>query len=520
MGHEAPAFALIPAAEETTDAVVRDILTAHAALGLMAQARLGLGELPPRVDRLAPGMVYGVACAEQAIRVPLLAGALAASLRSGKPCTLITPAAPAILLRKASLAGFSLHAALKAGELSIFQVTREAPKHLFRLGASTLIDELERDIPGGNALVVIDEADALFLLCDPRAAAEAAQRYSEWAAAGNHTVLAAFAPAPQAAREYLVLQRIAENFAGFALGRALAGGALLDVRHWFGAEGPTSRESFELRLRGRHSPARGELGGGLAEPLSPVDGVVCVRGALAGELPEWEAWEEAQSIAEAVDAARRSEAATLLLPYERPNDFEALAHAVAQVRAIQRSSLRVLVRERALRMRASETLALMRLGASSVIPADVPDVAVKRMADALRGTRFARPYDSDLRQVEEETIGLLQPRTFSRASFCEAVERLLAAADGFDVPSCLVVLEPGAAEPRKVLTLARRHAREFVGLAEGDGAWLFWYGCRAEAAMHIMKRISLAAAAGTEAQWHTHGDVHGILGALDRLRKA
>src|SRR5947207_12445393 len=115
VGHEAPAFALLEQSEQTASAVVRSLLPAHAALGAAAQARLGLAELPARVERLAPGMLYAVACAEQAVRVPLVAGALAASLRTGKACALVTPAAPSILLRKARLAGYTLNAPLKSG---------------------------------------------------------------------------------------------------------------------------------------------------------------------------------------------------------------------------------------------------------------------------------------------------------------------------------------------------------------------------------------------------------------------
>src|SRR5207248_11393074 len=176
-----------------------------------------------------------------------------------------------------------------------------------------------------------------------------------------------------------------------------------------------------------------------------------------------------------------------------PNDYEALAHAVAEVRSLERASLRVVVRERALRLRSSQTLALIRLGASSVIPVEVPDAAVKRMTDALHGTRFARPYDVDLRQVEDETIALLRPRSLNRSSFCESVERLLAAADGFDVESCLVGLEGAGAgaEPWRILAAARRQAREFVGFAEDDRAWFYWYGCRAETLPQILNRMNV-----------------------------
>ena len=460
-------------------------------------------------------MVYAVACAEQAVRVPLVAGALAASLRSGKPCALVTPAAPGILLRKARLAGYALHAPLKAGQLAICQVMAEAPKHLFRLGVQSLIGQLERHMPSREAFVVIDEADALFLIADPRAAAEAAQRYAEWAAAREHSMLALFAPAPEAAREYLTLRRLGESFAGFALARAAAGGALFEVRHWFGAEGASAREGFELRLPGTQpqSPPAEALRR-LEEPLAPVDSVICVRGALAAPVKSWHAWEEVESIAEALDAARRSEAATLVLPFERPNDYEALARAVAEVRSLERASLRVVVRERALRLRSSQTLALMRLGASSVIPADVPDAAVKRMTDALHGTRFARPYDRDPRQVEEETIGLLRGPTFNRSSFCEAVERLLAAADGFDVESCLVGLQGDDVEPWRVLATARRQAREFVAFAENRAVWFYWYGCRADTVSGILKRMNV------ELRCEVHGEPSSVLSALDRLRQA
>jgi GIL domain-containing protein len=519
MGHEGPAFALVERAEETADALVRRLRPAHEGLAEPAHPRLGLEELPPRIDRLAPGMVYAIVCAEQAVRVPLVANAITATLRSGKPCALVTAAAPSMLLRKASLAGFALHAPLKAGALAICRVAPEAPKHLFRLGAQSLIAQLERHIPPREALIVIDEADSLFVMSDPRAAAEAAERYTAWAAAREHAVLALFAPSPEAAREYLTLRRLGENFAGFALARAAAGGVQFEVRHWFGAEGASAREGFQLRLPGAQPrPPVAEAFYRMDEPLAPVDSVICVRGALAAPVTaSWQAWEEVESIAHAVDAARRSEAATLLLPFERPSDYEALARAVAEVRGLERASLRIVVRERAMRLRSAQLLALMRLGVSSVIPADVPDAAVKRMTDALRGTRFARPYDRDLRQVEAETTALLRPRSSTRGSFYEAVERLLAATDGFDVESCLVGLDSTVAEPWRVLSAARRQAREFVAFVDDKQAWFFCYGCRAEAAPQIFKRI--LGASDVELQLDVYGEAQSILGALERLRQ-
>jgi len=251
MGHEAPAFALLPGAEEQVDAIVRSVLAGQRPSGMPAQARLGLGELPGRVDQLAAGMVYGVVCNQQAVRLPLLASALAASLRSGMQCVLLTPSEPRVLLRKLSLSGFALHATLRAGQLAVFQVARDAAKHLFRLGAEELLAQLEQNIAPRGVLLVLDEADALFMACDPLAGAEAARLYLEWTAKRNHTMLAMFSPAADAPRDYVVLRHIAENFAGFALAAPADDGAVFEIQHWFGPQGASWRESFELPLHGR-----------------------------------------------------------------------------------------------------------------------------------------------------------------------------------------------------------------------------------------------------------------------------
>lgn len=249
MGDEAPVFAFLQSTQPEVDAVVLSALARPHGLGATAHASLGLEGVPARIGRLAEGLIYGVACDEQAVRLPLLGGALSVSLRSGKRCILLTPCDPGMFLRKSRLARVELDRWVKGGELALFQFPRDAMKHLFRTGAERLLAELEHNIPPREVFLVIDEANALFMLSDPRAAGEAAQRYSDWASSRAHTILAAFACETDAPREYVTLADLAENFAGFALARPAHQGALLELRHWFTAEGASSRESFELRLR-------------------------------------------------------------------------------------------------------------------------------------------------------------------------------------------------------------------------------------------------------------------------------
>ena len=514
MGHEAPAFALLQSAEASADAVVRTLLAGSAGVGKPGHCRLGLAELPERIERLASGMVYGLACDQQAVRLPLIAHAILATVASGRRCALLAPSDPAVLLRKLRLAGFALQAPLKRGELEVFEVSRDAAKQLFRIGAESLLAELDKNIPAREVFLVLDQADALFQVADLSAGMEATQRFVHWAAERNHTLLAMFTPAPQAPRDYLNLRRMAETFGGFGVAAPANGGALLEIRHWFGPEGASARESFELRLHGSAHRARARAP--LVEELPPNDSLICARGALGGASAA-QGCENVTTFDEAVEAAHRSDNARLVLPYESAADFGPLCRALSAVRALGRPAVRVIVRERA-RLRAGEGLALLRLGVSSIIPADLPDPAAKRVADALQGTRFARPYDSDVEQVLADTTGVLAERPQNARGFCEALERLLAAADGYDVPSTLARLEGVQIEPARMLARTRRSGREILCFSRERNVWLYLFGCPCETAPSVLQRLFSAPPADLCSRWEIQHEPEGILSALHQLR--
>lgn len=499
------------------NALVRQILTSAGAALAGVPSRLGLENLPGRVDHLAAGMLYSVACDQQAVRLPLLAGALQASLQAGKMCALVTPSNPAMLLRKARLAGFALGPYVKGGHLAVFQVAADAAKQIFRSGPECFLTELEQNFPCRGGFVVLDQADPLFLLSDPRAAGEVAHCYLAWVSSREHTVLATFSPTSHAAREYLALRQIAENFAGFAVAKPADAGAALEIRHWFGAEGVSPRESFALRAQGS-----GKLSvRGLTaheDDLPPVDSVTFVRGAMDAATAAWPSWHEAESIIDAVDAARRSDAGTFLLAFQRPADYDALCHVIATIRALARPYLRIVVRERGKRLRASQSLALLRLGVSSIIPTDLSDTVTKRMIDALRGTRFVRAYDADVQQVKEETTVPLGRAIGSAPAFCEAVEGLMAAADGFDIDHCLVRLQTRRVEPARVAALAQRLGRDLLALAQPDSVWLFFFGCSQGVTPAILRRLFTAPLLDFCASSLVEHDPERILAALHALR--
>jgi hypothetical protein len=494
-------------------AAIREVLPGYAPLDA-ARAHLGLKNVPHRIGMLSPGMVYSVVCDQQAVRLPLAAGALAASLQTGKRCVLLTPGDPAMFLRKARLAGHALEPPARLGSLAVFQLAAEADKRIFCAGAEVLLKELEQNVPERGAFLVLDHADPLFMLADPRASAEAAHTYLEWIASRQHTVLALFAPAASAPRDYLALRSIAEDFAGFAVARSTDGGGSLEIRHWFACEGASPRESFALRLHasGTVSVAPAPLA---HDELPPVDTVIFVRGVLQATPG---GWQEAESAFEALQAARRSEAATLVLPFAHPGDYQSLCRTVTALRAMARTSLRVVIRERRLRLRAVQALALMRLGASSVIPVELSDAGAKRMVELLHGTRFGRPYDMDGRQIEEETALLAAREPTTVSLFCESVEHLLAAADGFDVESSLVRVD-GAPDAAELVSLARRAGRDLLGIARGERAWLFAFGCPSAMVPALLTRLFPAHQAAGSLDWAAEHAPERILMELEGLRQ-
>ena len=483
----------------------------------VADSSLGVDNLPDRVAALAGGMIYSVACDQQAVRLPLIAGALAATIKLGTACVLLTPSDGGMFLRKARLAGFSLDGAVRSGALALFQTPPDVGKAIFRMDVDMFVRQLQFSIPSRGAFVAIDCADSLFMLSDPGASEEAAQQYLHWTNLHQHTLLATFAPAAAAPRDYLTLRHIAENFAGFAVARPTDGGAVLEIRHWFGAHGANPRESFMLRSRQRgvlsvRSTATQD------DELPPVDAAIYVKSAMDVTLAARASWHEVESVADAVDAARRSEAATLVLPFERPTDYPMLCRALVTVRAMRRPCLRVLVRERRARLRAGQMLTLMRLGASAILPLDVSDAAVRRLVDSLRGARFTRPYEMDAQQVDEDTNGLLARQPDSAKGFCAAVEGLLAAADGFDIETSLVRIRFPDGQMAAGARSAQRFGRDLVAFLQDDAAWFFFFGCPAVSLPKVLQRFFRAPIESAERT--TEQDPARILELLGELRRA
>ncbi len=440
--------------------------------------RLGLSGLPEAIDRLAPGFIYGLACDQQSVRLPLIAAALAARAGRDGHAVLVTSVEPAVLARKLRLSGLDVGEMIAEHELRIFLHQIETGRDLFAAGTQRLIAELDSlGLPDGS-LILADGADRAFCLADPGAAVQATRAWDEWLAAHGHCLIAAFSPASDAPRDYVTLRTVSESFGGFAVVRSGAEAVNLDLRHWFSAHGPVARRQFELRFdeRGQLHAESSRLP---ARALVPVEreALIVTKVAATG-LEAMERVCIADSLLDALDQARRIPAGTVVLHFDRAAQMAELARAIVALRELGKPQLRVIVRECRARLRAAQTVALLRLGATSVLSADLGDASVRLSVQALAGTLFNRAAEADVAQV---LAGIRAPVRAVACSFDtmrQHTEAILAESATTDLPVTLARFAPLSAQAAESIHAALRKGARDAVLSERNGTlWLLLQGC-------------------------------------------
>jgi cellulose biosynthesis protein BcsE len=494
---------------------MNDSLTA----GPVLHARLGISKLPLRLSIMARGMVYAVAVDQQSVRIPLITRTVLQSLEAGLPCVLMSPFDPASLLKKGSLAGVDLSAFLRTGQLKIFRQKQTTSKDLFKTGVGRLIDELGFFNLPQRSLVVFDNADSSFCLADPTAAVDAANLYSQWAEAHEHTILAAFVPSANSPRDYVTLRSVSENFGGFAIVKAVDDETVLDVRHWFGAQGAVPRSSYALQfadngqIEARPTVAAGRMS------VDPSREINIVSRKAAQDFGAASAnWRIAENYMDVIDLMRNSPGGTAVLHFDRAQNLKELAQAVAALRALARPQMRVVIRECGARLRLAQTVALLRLGVSMVIPAEVGGSSGRMMADSLKGSTFARSFESDVNVVLEDARSEPNKGPLSVTEFRRRVETLLNISADFEIPHTLISFSTVTPQAAKAAASAlRRSARDAVFCDVDASLEIFLFGCPPENAEMVLSRILGARFESLLLGWQRISGNTEILSALSRI---
>lgn len=452
--------------------------------GAQRSARLPVDELPAGVGAVPPGEAALLLHADAASRAQLLDALLEDALGERHVTWLCTPSAPPLA------SGDVRHAAL-VGQLHALAWTADAARQLRQLGPARLLGEMSASGMGADDLLVLDLLDPWLSEtaddCALEAAiGEAAHSLDRWARLHQGPVIA-LAPAQYRGQALLPLLAASKvlHLARFAIE---AGGARLDIIRWGrGASGAAAAARLALQPTGTgrwRSRDRSVLDTHAAVAPQDAATVHAMRAVLhdAPEIPP--AWHVYATVDALLAATRDAVAATVVLAHEQPDALGALANVVARLRREHPQLLRIAVRETGAALRRSGELALLRLGADTVLerglgfPHVVRQLAELGAAAAGRAT-VADPAGALRGLLPDAARGYLPPR-----AFCAAVERMLERTAGDGIPHSLVLLPllPHIAHLDALLACCPRREGDLM-TANADGVSLFLFGCAADDVM-------------------------------------
>jgi cellulose biosynthesis protein BcsE len=338
-----------------------------------------------------------------------------------------------------------------------------------------------------------------------------------------------FVPAEKSPREFVTLKTIAGELAGFALFVATREHAILDLRHWFGADGANQRQCLRLSrdARGRLQVMNSEH---KALPTSSTSASVATTTASAGEsviamIDAFETehrqasadWSWVDSIEVAVARVRAQTPTTVVLQFSSADQYDSLCSAVRDLRKLGSAQLRVVIRQRGARLRMPMALVL-RLGASLIIPAGTTDTSARLHIEALRGTRFSRVCDSDIVQVSEDIRSVLNSDPQDAGQFRLSVERVLAHTESYDIEHTLVRLFAKPGQQDNALAIVEQLGRDFLVARNGVELWLFLFACTRSDVRTVLDRIFAESLNALFSDWSAVYEPQRMLAALEGIR--
>jgi Cellulose biosynthesis GIL len=452
-------------------------------------AKLGVVGLPPPVDNLSEGGVYAIAAEQPSIRVPLLARSVLATLSSGQRVVVFSSVENASYFKRARLVGCDLASPARLGQLH-FVRQRQDIDDVMGSALKRMLSELRYFKLPERSMLLVDLADDLLQCLDLIQLGQTVAMLNTWAESGKHTVLLAFSLSGLGPKAFVNLRTASETFAGFAVIRSAEGDSTLNIRHWFGLNGPESRGSYGLTIS-----EEGEVLANLtvSSQLSIEQGReehIVTRRAFEDFGVQASQWKVVDTALDALEILRQTLGGTVVLHFDSHGELRELAQTVAAIRAMGRAQIRIVIRECSARLRTAQMVALFRLGVSVIIPQSLSGTAGRLMAESLSGSLVNRNFETDIKRALSEARVDFRPGPLAPDEFKSAVELLLGAASEMDLPCTLVVMNPQTALASKAaLSSIKRSLRDAVFAETDDGIWVFLFGCAPESAQIVMTRL-------------------------------
>jgi len=476
--------------------------------------------LPAGLDELPPGEAALILTADAQSREDLLLALLGKAASHQRVTWLSAPAtAPSDVsadIRRSAL----------AHDLRALAWTRDAASQLRALGAEHLLREMLACGMQGRDLLILDGLDPWLWEAGADHAleagvTEASASLQRWARLHSGPVLAL---APEQFRGQSLLPLLGQSpVARLASFRATGTSATLDVLRWghtAAARAAAGRYTLErLADGGWHCAGRAALDARGALCAADIDTVHTIRDVLRDAHRVPDGWLVHASIDALLVATRDAVAATVVLAHDHGDVVAVLAQAIAQLRREHPHLLKIIVRETDAGLRRNGELALLRVGANSIVERDLGFSHVAQRVRELRDTAYTRTADNNatraLQNLAPDPVqGYLPPRDFSTA-----VERMLERTASADLEHSLVQMPllPHIAHLDALLACRPRRDGDII-TADQNGITLFLFGCVGDDVMDAIDALFTVPCSELAQHVEVESDPAGQQRALEQLR--
>ena len=452
-----------------------------------------------------------------------IAGTVAGALRDhGTAVAVLHSPVDGFLARLAQHA-VNVSGALASGQLIILKQTGGYDDKLAHHGAQHFVDELDYLGVSRHSLVVIERAERLFSAKDEYSAVAQLRTYQRWFAEAHVTGLLSFQSHAVSSAASRALRALDDCFAGLAFIRTEGPRFIWQVDHWLSPLGSISQREYGISFDqdGALPVADGsELEGATAriQQAPDQDRVIATRAVIDGERGAPAHWRIVSDLQELLEVAKGAVADTCIVDFHGGDHLRVLARAVHYLRRTCGHGLRIVIRERNLRLRYNDELLLLRLGANTVVYAEVGFSRFISLVESLHGQAYIGAIPDDFESAVQAALPPPHSGYLTPDAFCDMVRESIAQSAHIGVESTLICLYllPETAHLDALLACHIKRPGDLFTVGERS-IWIFLYACRepdADATLDRVCREPLAQMFEGHVRFFSPVD---ILGAIDGL---
>lgn len=220
-------------------------------------------------------------------------------------------------------------------------------------------------------------------------------------------------------------------------------------------------------------------------------------------------------------ASRNAIGATLLLDAGMPEQFEALAALVHQLRSSHPPTLKIAVLETRSALRSHHEQALLQLGANEVFYAEMRMARIVRHVQELRDQVFQLDIPTDWEAMLADFLPVPERGYQPPRLFIGLVRSMLPSAQRQNLTHALVRLQllPHVSHSMAIKAYCGTRAGDLL-TADAHSLWLFLYTCREVDVEPTLERLFSTATANLFSSQTIHSQLPGIAQQMDLLQEA